>query len=135
MAGSVQAPQNYYGGGGGGAISQSPSLYAPVGVGNMINNSPMNFAPNGSSNVNISGSTGTINVQTNIDNSKTIDSSSNISVTETINGSYIGYGLGGSGVLNVIDQTASTDASVSDGVKTNATTAVDAGLMAAELQN
>jgi hypothetical protein len=85
-------------------------------------------------------------VQTNIDNSRSIDSSSNISVNTTINGSNIGYGLDGANVLNVIDATTSADASVKASIAANADAAnasaganADAaianGLLAAELEN
>jgi hypothetical protein len=134
---SVQEPQAYYGAGTStnAAAPEGANTYAPVGVGNMIDNSSMNLAPSGGSNVSLSGSTGTINVQTNIDNSKSIDSSSNISVNETINGSNVGYGLDGSNVLNVIDDTNSADANVSASVKANAASAMAEALLAAELQN
>ena len=57
--------------------------------------------------------TGNINVQTNIDNTKVIDSSSNVSVNETINGSNVAYGLNGADALTVINNNTAYDASVS----------------------
>jgi hypothetical protein len=134
---SVQTPQSYYGAGSGNAgVPQGANIYAPVGVGNMVSNPSMSFAISGGNAVNLSGvGSGNINVQTNIDNTKTIDSSSNISVNETINGSNVAYGLDGANTLNVIDNAMSSDANVEANVKMNADAAVEAGLLAAELSN
>jgi hypothetical protein len=61
-----------------------------------------------------------IAVQTNIDNSRTIDASSNINVTDTVNGSNVSYGGNGASInwpqanaLAVIDGVASFDAGIS----------------------
>ena len=144
---SLQAPQAVGAGiSANAAVPQNASMVGPAGVGNMFNNSSMNIAPGAVSPVNLSGSLGNINVQTNIDNSRSIDSSSNISVNTTINGSNIGYGLDGANVLNVIDATTSADASVKASIAANADAAnssnsvnTDAaianGLLAAELEN
>ena len=114
----------------------SANGYAPAGVGNLVDNSAMTFAPGAGGSANLSGTmTGSINVQTNIDNSKSIDSSSNISVTETINGANIGYGLDGANVLNVIDQNASDAASIQGGIKADEAQSMAQALLAAELQN
>lgn len=59
----------------GATASQGLNLYAPAGAG-----------------------VGSVNVQTNIDNSKTIDSSNNISLNESLNGSNIAYGGTGANV-------------------------------------
>jgi hypothetical protein len=138
---SAQGPQIYSNAG----VPQSANMYT-AGVGSMVNNSSMNMAPGAVSSVNLSGVTGNLNVQTNIDNSRSIDSSSNISVNTTINGSNIGYGLDGANVLNVIDAATSADATVKANIAANADAAnasaginTDAaianGLLAAELEN
>jgi hypothetical protein len=61
-----------------------------------------------------------INVQANIDNSRTIDASSNINVTDTVNGSNVSYGGNGASinwpqtnVLGVIDGMAAFNAGIS----------------------
>jgi hypothetical protein len=110
---SVQTPQAYYGGGANAAAAQGANLYAPSGIGNIANNASMNFAPGGGGSASFSGMTGNVNVQTNIDNTKVINSSSNVSVNETINGSNVAYGLDGANALNVINNNSSYDASVS----------------------
>ena len=126
----VQAPQAYFGTG------ASANSYAPAGIGNLVDNSSMTFAPGAGGSANLSGTmTGSINVQTNIDNSKSIDSSSNISVTKTINGANVGYGLDGGNVLNVIDQNASDAASIQDGIKADEAESLAQALLVAEMQN
>lgn len=111
----VQAAQAYYGAGPGinAAASQGADLYAPSGIGNITNNASMNFAPGGGGSAGFSGMTGNVNVQTNIDNSKVINASSNVSVNKTINGSNVAYGLDGVNALTVINNNSSYDASVS----------------------
>jgi hypothetical protein len=113
-AGHVQPAQNYYGAGPsiGAAASQSTNIYAPGGIGNITNNTQMNYAPGGGGSTSFSGMTGNVNVQTNIDNTKLIDSSSNVSVNETINGSNVAYGLDGANALDVINTANSDDAGV-----------------------
>jgi hypothetical protein len=110
-AGSVQSAQIYYGSGVS-AGSPSPSLYAPTGVGNLNNNVQTNYAPGNGGSQNFSGMTGGVNVQTNINNTKVINSSSNVSVNETINGSSVAYGLDGANALNVIDNANSEGANM-----------------------
>lgn len=56
----------------------------------------------------------TINVQTNIDTTKVIDSSSNIVVNKVFNGVNVGYGLGGASVLGVINQRSADAQAVMD---------------------
>jgi hypothetical protein len=133
---SVQTPQTYYGvtASANFAAPQSANIYAPAGAGNMIGNSSANLA-SGSSDVNLSGLTGGVNVQTNIDNSKSIDSSSNISVNETINGASVAYGLDGANVLNVIDQTNSAGANAQAATRANAAQGMADAILAAELNN
>jgi hypothetical protein len=111
----VQAAQTYYGAGPGinAAASQGADLYAPSGIGNITNNASMNFTPGGGGSTSFSGMTGNVNVQTNIDNSKVINSTSNVSVNETINGSNVAYGLDGANALTVINNNSSYDADVS----------------------
>ena len=112
---AVQAAQSYYGAGPSmsAAASQGANLYAPSGIGNITNNTSMNYAPGSGGSTSFSGMTGNINVQTNIDNTKVIDSSSNVSVNETINGSNVAYGLNGADALTVINNNTAYDASVS----------------------
>ena len=112
---SVQAAQSYYGAGPSmsAAASQGANLYAPSGIGNITNNASMSYAPGSGGSTSFSGMTGNINVQTNIDNTKVIDSSSNVSVNETINGSNVAYGLDGANSLTVINNNTAYDASVS----------------------
>jgi hypothetical protein len=45
-----------------------------------------------------------VNVQVNIDTTKVIDSSRNVSINKTFNGVNVGYGMGGASVLGVINQ-------------------------------
>jgi hypothetical protein len=115
FAGHVQSPQNYYGSGStvSAAASAGTNLYAPSGIGNITGNTQMNYAPGSGGSTSFSGLTGGVNVQTNIDNSKQIDSSSNINVTETINGEAVAYGLNGATALSDINNNMSYDASVS----------------------
>lgn len=94
QAGSVQAPQNYFGG-------------------NITNIGGMSMTPGSGGSAGFSGMTGNVHVQTNIDNTKVINSSSNVSVNTTINGSNVAYGLDGANALNVINNNSSYDASVS----------------------
>ena len=104
FAGSVQGAQTYYG------ASQGANLYAPMGIGN-ITNTQMNYAPGNGGSIGFSGMSGmggNVNVQTNIDNTKVINSTNNISVTQTINGSNVAYGLDGANALDVIN-TANSD--------------------------
>jgi hypothetical protein len=75
----------------------------------------------------------TTNVQTNIDNSKTIDASNNINVTDTVNGSNVSYGGNGASinwpqanVLGVIDGVASFNQSISANSGPNVTAITDA---------
>jgi hypothetical protein len=108
----VQAPQTYYGATSSTNAAAGANLYGPAGAGNMINNASTNFAPGGGGSTSFSGMTGNVSVQTNINNTKVIDSSSNVSVNETINGSNVAYGLNGGDALNVITNNSSYDASV-----------------------
>jgi hypothetical protein len=110
-AGHVQSAQSYYGAGPsiGTAASQGANLYAPGGIGNLTSNTQMNYNPGAGGSAGFSGLTGGVNVQTNIDNSKQINSTSNVSVNETINGSNVAYGLNGADALNVINN-ANSDA-------------------------
>jgi hypothetical protein len=78
-------------------------------------------------------SSNTLNVQTNIDNTKTIDASSNINVTDTVNGSNVAYGGNGASlnwpqtnVLGVIDGVANFNASISANNGLNVTAVTDA---------
>ncbi len=111
----VQAAQAYYGAGPStnAAASQGANLYGPAGIGNITNNASMNFAPGNGGSTSFSGMTGNVNVQTNIDNTRVINSSSNVSVNETINGSNVAYGLNGADALTVINNNSSYDAGVS----------------------
>jgi hypothetical protein len=113
-AGHVQSAQSYYGAGPSisAAASQGANIYAPSGIGNITNNAAMNFAPGGGGGASFSGMTGNINVQTNINNTKVINSSSNVSVNETINGSNVAYGLNGADALDVINNANSEGAAV-----------------------
>jgi hypothetical protein len=79
----------------------------------------------------ITTSANTLNVQTNIDNTKTIDSSSDITVTDTVNGSNVAYGGNGANlpqtnVLGVIDSVANFNASISANNGLNVTAVTDA---------
>jgi hypothetical protein len=94
----------------GAAASQGLNLYAPAGAG-----------------------ASSVNVQTNIDNSKTIDSSSNINLNETLNGSNIAYGGIGANVygfqsnaLGVIDGVANYNAGITANSGPNYTAVTDA---------
>ena len=94
----------------GAAVSQGLSLYAPAGAG-----------------------VGSVNVQTNIDNSKTIDSSNNISLNESLNGSNIAYGGTGANVygfqsnaLGVINGVANYNAGITANSGPNYTAVNDA---------
>ena len=110
FAGSVQGAQTYYG-----AASQGANLYAPMGIGNITNNTQMNYAPGNGGSMGFSGMSGmggNVNVQTNIDNTKVINSTNNISVTQTINGSNVAYGLDGANALDVINTANSDGAAV-----------------------
>jgi hypothetical protein len=53
-------------------------------------------------------------VQVNIDTTKTIDASSNVSITKTFNGVNVGYGLGGASVLGIISQRSANAQALSD---------------------
>lgn len=114
LAGPVQSAQTYYGAGSsiGAAASQGANLYAPGGIGNITNNVQMNYAPGAGGSAGFSGMTGNVNVQTNIDNTKVINSSSNVSVNTTINGSNVAYGLDGANALDVITNANSDAAAV-----------------------
>jgi hypothetical protein len=94
-------------------FSQGTHAYGPASPGNIMNNTSPNFAPGGGGGGSFSGLTGNVSVQTNINNTRVIDSSSNINVNQTINGSNVAYGLNGAEALNVIDNTNAEDASVS----------------------
>jgi hypothetical protein len=94
-------------------FSQGAQAYGPASPGNIMNNISQNFAPGGGGGASFSGLTGNVRVQTNINNTRVIDSSSNINVNQTINGSNVAYGLNGAEALNVIDNTSADDASVS----------------------
>jgi hypothetical protein len=74
-----------------------------------------------------------VNVQTNIDNSKTIDASSNINVNETVNGSNAAYGGTGvsvygfqSNALGVINGVANFNAGITANSGPNFTAVTDA---------
>lgn len=74
-----------------------------------------------------------INVQTNVDNTRTIDASSNINVTDTVNGSNVSYGGNGASInwpqanaLAVIDGVASFNAGISANNGPNWTAVSDA---------
>ena len=45
-----------------------------------------------------------VNVQVNVDTTKNIDASHNVSINKTFNGVDVGYGLGGASVLGAINQ-------------------------------
>ncbi len=75
----------------------------------------------------------TIAVQTNIDNSRTIDASSNINVTDIVNGSNVSYGGNGASInwpqgnaLAVIDGMATFNAGISANSGPNWTAVTDA---------
>ena len=113
------APQNLnvYGAAGGGLQSATD---------NAINLAVGNVAP-------VSTSANNVNVQTNIDNSKTIDASSNINVTDTVNGANVAYGGTGvsvygfqSNALGVIDGVANFNAGISANNGPNFTAVTDA---------
>jgi hypothetical protein len=81
----------------------------------------------------VSASANNVNVQTNIDNSKTIDASSNINVTDTVNGANVAYGGTGvsvygfqSNALGVIDGVANFNTGVSANNGPNFTAVTDA---------
>ena len=65
------------------------------------------------SGVGFSGGSGA-NVQVNIDTTKTIDASSNISINKTFNGVNVGYGLGGASVLGAINQSTANAQALSN---------------------
>jgi hypothetical protein len=113
-AGQFQSAQSYYGAGPSinAAASQGANIYAPGGIGNITNNTQMNYTPGAGGSTSFSGLTGGVNVQTNIDNTKVINSSSNVSANETINGSNVAYGLDGANALNVITNATRDAASV-----------------------
>jgi hypothetical protein len=100
-------------------VSVQPSVGSIDAAGSSI--APVTTGPN------------TLNVQTNIDNSKTIDASNNINVTDTVNGSNVSYGGNGASinwpqtnVLGVIDGVASFNQSISANSGPNVTAITDA---------
>ena len=116
----------------GSAAPQNLNVYGAAGNGlqsatdNAINLAVDNVAP-------VSASANNVNVQTNIDNSKTIDASSNINVTDTVNGANVAYGGTGvsvygfqSNALGVIDGVANFNAGISANNGPNFTAVTDA---------
>jgi hypothetical protein len=97
----------------GASLSQGANAYGPASPGNIMSNATTNFAPGNGGSTSFSGMTGNVHVQTNINNTKVINSSSNVSVTQTINGSNVAYGLDGAQALNVIDSNSAEDAGIS----------------------
>ena len=81
----------------------------------------------------VTASPNAINVQANIDNSRAIDASSNINVTDTVNGSNVAYGGNGASVdwpqgnaLAVIDGVAQFNSGISANNGPNWTAVTDA---------
>lgn len=114
----------------GSAAPQNLNVYGAAGLqsatDNAINLAVGSVAP-------VSTSANNVNVQTNIDNSKTIDASSNINVTENVNGSNAAYGGTGvsvygfqSNALGVIDGVANFNAGISANNGPNFTALTDA---------
>jgi hypothetical protein len=71
-----------------------------------------------------------VNVQVNIDNSKSIDTSSNIAVNKVINGVNVGYGLGGSSVMGTISA-ANSEAQATSAARSGAAMAVESYVLGA----
>lgn len=90
-------------------MAATPALAAGVGT------------ADGMSGVGFSGSG--VNVQVNIDNSKVIDSSRNVSINKTFNGVNVGYGLGGASVLGIINQRSADAQAITDQRSTQASQA------------
>ena len=121
---------------------------APAGVGTVgtIGGAPsLNvYVPGATDNSagSVSASANGVNVQTNIDNSKTIDASTNLNVTETVNGANVAYGGTGvsvygfqSNALGVINTMANENAGATANNGPNFTAVTDALEQATFLQN
>jgi|GEM_PF-4023783 len=82
--------------GGIGAVSQVPQisgLQGRVAIPGSVN-TPGTLSSLGGVGMNVSNSDG-VSVQTNIDASRNVQGNSNVTINETINGTQVGYGMGG----------------------------------------